>query len=115
LGLCGINRRFFFNIWWKGIGKSEKDQSNLNPLIWFYTIIASAVEAIFLSLLLNIMGSGTLAGGLQAGFMIWLGFVAPTNLVNKLFANHGWSVWLIEAGHHLLTLLAMGAILVLWR
>ena len=44
-------------------------------------IIAAFVEAV--SFLLNLMGNTTLAMGLGAGFMLWLGFVATTNLVNK--------------------------------
>ena len=115
IGFIWYNPKVFFNTWWKGIGKSEKDQPSPNPMIWVYTFIASAVEAIFVSLLLTTMGSNTLAAGLQAGFMIWLGFVAPTNLVNHLFAGRSWTVFLIEAGNHLAYLLAAGAILAVWR
>jgi hypothetical protein len=51
----------------------------------------------------------------MAGFMLWLGFIAPTYLVNKLFAGHGLKVWAIEAGNHLVNFLLFGAILGAWR
>jgi hypothetical protein len=47
--------------------------------------------------------------------MLWLGFVAPTNLVNKLFAGHGLKIWAIEAGNHFVNLVLFGAILGAWR
>jgi hypothetical protein len=47
--------------------------------------------------------------------MMWFGFVAPTSLANKLFAGHGFKVWAIEVGNHLLNFLLFGAILGAWR
>ena len=106
--------KVFFNTWWVAIGKSLKEQPNPNPMIWVFTILASAVEAVFVSLFLTTMGSTGLVAGLTAGFIIWLGFVAPTNLVNNLFAGRPAKVFFIEAGNHLLYLMAAGAILASW-
>ena len=47
--------------------------------------------------------------------LLWLGFVAPTYLVNKLFAGHGLKVWAIEVGNHLVNFILFGAILGAWR
>jgi uncharacterized protein DUF1761 len=111
IGFIWYHPAVFFKAWWKGIGKSDSDRANPSSILYVYTFIAAAVEAVFVALLLKTMGSMTLTSGLQAGFMIWLGFVAPTNLVNNLFAGRGWTVWLIEAGDHLVYLLVCGAIL----
>lgn len=76
------------------------------------------MQAVAVELMLNVMnvmGSNTIAGGMAVGFMLWLGFVAPTNLVNKLFAGHGFKIWAIEAGNHLVNILLFGAILAVWR
>ncbi len=116
-GFIWYHPKVFFPAWWKGIGKSESDlndsgdMENAGAMTWGLTVLASFVQAIFVSLLLTVMGSNTLAAGLQAGFVIWLGFIAPTNLVNKLFAGHGLKVWAIEAGNHLVNMLLFGAIL----
>jgi hypothetical protein len=104
----------FFPAWWAGIGKSG-EPGNPNPIIYVFTILAALVQAVFVALLLNTMGSTTASSGALAGFLLWLGFVAPTNLVNKLFAGHGLKVWAIEAGNHLLNFLLFGAILGAWQ
>ncbi len=56
-------------------------------VIWGLAILTALVEAIFVSFLMRAMGSNTIVAGLQAGFMIWLGFVATTRLTNHLFAG----------------------------
>ena len=113
-GFIWYHPKLFFPSWWAGIGKSG-EPGNPNPMIYVFTIIAAFVQAVFVSLMLNTMGTTTAAAGALAGFMLWLGFVAPTNLVNKLFAGHGLKVWAIEAGNHLLNFLLFGAILAVWR
>lgn len=116
IGFIYYHPKVFFNTWWVGLGGSldKQGQPNPSPMIWVYTILASAVEAIFVSLILTTMGSSGLAAGLLVGFMIWLGFVVPTNLLNHLFAGHKWVVMFIEWGYHLLYLLVASAILVSW-
>ena len=112
-GFIWYHPKLFFPAWWAGIGKSG-EPGNPNPIIYVFTIIAALVQAVFVALMLNTMGSMTAVSGATAGFMPWLGFVAPTNLVNKLFAGHGFKVWAIEAGH-LLNFLLFGAILGAWH
>ena len=113
-GFIWYHPKVFFPAWWAGIGKSG-EPGDPNPTIYIFTIIAALVQAVFVSFMVNSMGSTTVASGATAGFMLWLGFVAPTNLVNKLFAGHGFKVWAIEAGNHLVNLLLFGAILGAWR
>jgi hypothetical protein len=84
-------------------------------LIWVFTILAAFVQVLFISFMLNIMGSTTAASGATTAFMLWLGFVAPTSLANKLFAGHGFKVWAVDAGNHLVNFLLFGAILGTWR
>ncbi|MEW6031125.1 MAG: DUF1761 domain-containing protein [Chloroflexota bacterium] len=120
-GSLWYNPKTFFPAWWRGIGKGEGEQpgsSNMG-MTWALTVLSSFVQATAMSLMVTAMGSltggATLASGALAGFMLWLGFVAPTNLVNKLFAGHGLKVWAIEAGNHLVNFVLFGAILGAWR
>ena len=88
-------------------------------MTWGLTILGSLIQAIFMALMVDALGrlsgGATLVSGATAGFMLWLGFVAPTSLVNKLFAGHGLQVWAIEVGNHLVNFVLFGAILGAWR
>jgi len=113
-GFVWYHPKIFFPAWWKGIGKTG-ETGDPNPMIYVFTLIAALVQAVAVAFMVNLMGSTTAASGALAGFMLWLGFVAPTNLVNKLFAGHGLKVWAIEAGNHLVNFLLFGAIFGAWR
>src|SRR5574338_742460 len=102
IGAIWFSPKVFYTIWRKGIGKSETEMRMAQgggPMLWILTVLAAFVEATALAFLLPAMNATGIGGGAAAGFMIWLGFIAPTNLVNKLFAGHGLKVWAIEAGN----------------
>ncbi len=116
IGFVWYNPSVFYKPWLTTLGRRREDrpQAAMTSL-YVFTILASLVEAVALALALKTMGSSGAVAGAVGGAMIWLGFVAPTNLVNKLFAGQGWKGWLIEAGDHLVYLLVAGAILGAWR
>jgi len=120
IGSIWFSPKTFFPMWWKAIGKSESDDPKMLPggMTWILTIVASLVQAVFMSLMVTAMGSmtggATLASGATAGFVLWLGFVAPSSLTNKLFSAQ-FKAWVLEAGDHLVTFVVMGAILGAWR
>ena len=52
--------------------------------------------------------------GLSAGFVSWMGFVAPVTIGVVLWEGKSWRHWLITYGFHLAGLLLMGVMLALW-
>ena len=119
-GSLWYNPRTFFPAWWKVVGKEGEVPGMQNMgMTWTLTVLSSFVQAVAMSLMVTAIGSlaggATLASGVLAGFMLWLGFIAPTYLVNKLFAGHGLKIWAIETGNHLVNFLLFGAILGAWR
>jgi hypothetical protein len=120
-GSLWYNPRTFFPIWWKGIGKENQAPGMQNMgMTWTLTVLSSFVQAVAMALMVNAMGSlmtggPNLVNGAMIGFMLWLGFIAPTYLVNKLFAGHGLKIWAIEVGNHLVNFVLFGAILGAWR
>jgi hypothetical protein len=121
VGFLWYNPKTFYPAWWKAIGRSEKDVPAMQNMgmTWGLTVLASFVQAVFMALMVNAMGSMTpggltLASGALAGFLLWLGFVAPSSLTNKLFAGQ-LKAWVIEVGNHLVTFVLFGAILGAWR
>jgi hypothetical protein len=120
VGSLWFNPKTFYPAWWKAIGRSESDVPGMTNMgmVWGLTAFASFVQAVFMALMVNAMGSmsggATLASGAVAGFLLWLGFVAPSSLTNKLFAGQ-LKAWVIEVGNHLVTFVLFGAILGAWH
>lgn len=120
VGSIWFGPKTFFPVWWKAIGMKETGgPGGASPaLTWGLLIATSVIQAIFMALVVNGMGSAmggvSLVSGATTGFLIWLGFVAPANLANKLFAGH-LKAWAIEAGNHLITYVLFGAILGAWH
>ncbi|MGC1376838.1 MAG: DUF1761 domain-containing protein [Anaerolineales bacterium] len=121
VGSLWFNQKTFFPIWWKAIGKTDKDEPGMLPMgmTWVLTIVASFIQAVFMALLVNAMGSmtsggATLGSGALTGFLLWLGFVAPASLMNKLFAGQ-LKAWALETSNHLITFVLFGAILGAWH
>jgi len=121
-GAIWYSPKVFFNTWWKGIGKSEGEEpdSSNKGMTWGLTVLSSFLQAVAMSFMVTALGElmsmGVSAGsGALTGFMLWFGFIAPTYLVNKLFAGHGFKVWGIEIGNHLVNFVLFGAILGAWR
>jgi len=99
----------------KGTDGPEKQPATASALTYVIAFGATFVETVFVSTLLKVGGSRTPVTGAMTGFMIWFGLVGSTNLVTNVFAGRGWKVWGIEAGYHLVYLLACGAILGTWQ
>lgn len=115
-GSIWYNPKTFFPMWWKvvGAGREQPGMENMG-LTYGLTALSSAVQAIAMTFMLNALEISTAGAGARLGFMLWLGFIAPTYLVNKLFAGHGLKIWAIEIGNHLVNFLIFGALLAVWK
>ena len=115
IGGIWFSPKMFYPAWWKAIGKTDKDvpgeggSSSGMMATWGGVIAASLVQAIFMGFMTNAMEATDWASGAATGFFLWLGFIAPSSLTNKLFADRV-PAWFYEAGNHLVTFLVMGAI-----
>ena len=115
VGFVWYSKPVFLRPWLKGLEKDESFAQEANPVTFVFAFLSAIIEAVFVTFLLNAMGSVTLVSGLTAGFMIWLGFVFTTHLVNDLFSKRSFTFTLITSGYHLVMLLIMGALLAVWR
>jgi hypothetical protein len=51
----------------------------------------------------------------MTGFWVWLGFFAPLQSDEVLWGGKPWKLFFINTSYRLVSLLAMGLILALWR
>lgn len=126
IGGVWFGPKTFFPIWWKAIGKPEHQAPGAEnagggagmAMVWVLLVVASTVQIVAMALMVHALGSltggVTLISGALTGFLMWLGFVAPASLTNKLFADQ-LKAWVIEMGSHLITYVVIGAILGAWR
>lgn len=112
-GSLWYSPKMFFPAWWEAVGKKGETPVG-TPITWVLLIMTSVIQALFMALIVAAFGraSGglTMASGATTGFIVWLGFVAPSGLSNKLFAGRI-KAWTIEAGNHLVNYVVFGAIL----
>ena len=90
-------------------------------IVFAMVLLSSVIQAVAMALMVPAMGKLMTAGqptaisGALTGFMLWLGFIAPTYLVNKMFAGHGFKIWAIEVGNHLVNLILVGILFGVWH
>ncbi len=100
------------NLWMAALGKSKED---LKPRPWPFiaSIISLLIMGFMLAGVIGHLGEGqvTVRNGLITGFTLWLGFVVTTMLVNHAFQGAKPQLTIIDGGHWLAVLLAMGAVI----
>ena len=77
-------------------------------------ILASVLMAFAMAFLVGYSGAQGVEGGLSIAFLAWLGLVAPAAWAPIQYEGKPWSLWLLNTGCLLVSLLAMGAILAAW-
>jgi len=121
-GAIWFGPKTFFPLWWKLMGKGPDTQpgsSGNMAVVFVSTFVAAFVEATAVASVIHFVaatdaGFGTLQGGLT-GLLLGIGLAAASSLSHRLFAGHGFRVWLIEVGSDVLNLTIMGLILGSWR
>lgn len=104
---------------WSGLTGVSQERMKPRPAALAAMLACSLIMAyvlahvlVFASSYMKVSGVGA---GLSSGFWMWLGFAAPITLGPVLYESKPIQLWLINAGYYLVSLLAMGAILAIWR
>jgi hypothetical protein len=101
--------------WMAAIGKTEADlkgpSGRPSPIPFIISFAAELVMAWTLAGIIGHAGRVTVANGLISGFLVWLGFVATTMLVNHSFGRQKPALTVIDGGHWLAVLLVQGAVI----
>ena len=115
---------FFMKPWMKEMGlaklspKQRKEGMKEMPKNMAINFVTLLVTAWVLSYVIAYAGAFYKVTGLQAGIQsaawVWLGFYATTLVNQVLWEKRSWKLYGINVSHHLVGLLAMGAILGAW-
>jgi hypothetical protein len=121
LGALWYSPVLFAKKWSKAMGmKSEdfaKNQKSMGTGMYFPPLIAGLVTSFVLAWFINALHMTTLGGGIQIGFLAWLGFTTTAQVLNSWIFSGGKpkEVYFINTGYHLVAFCVMGAILAVWR
>lgn len=90
--------------------KAMRTKANKAYLI---SSVGALIMAYVLAAVLGYLGTGTVADAMQAGFWLWLGFIAPVMFTSVLFDNKPVKLFLINSGYQLVAMISMAIILTL--
>lgn len=118
IGALWYSPVLFGNLWmrWSGIDKKSIDKSRQKGMAKSYiaVFISTLVMAFVLAHFIKYTESTTVSDGMQAGFWLWLGFIATVSLGSVLWENKPIKVWVLNNAHNLFGMLVMGSILAVW-
>lgn len=75
------------------------------------SLVTAFILTHFIGYAQSFYGMSPLTTGLITAFWGWLGFVAPVQMTDVIFGSKKWSLFAINTGYQLVSMLAMGAII----
>jgi hypothetical protein len=112
IGALWYSPVLFANIWMKSLGKSMEELQTSNANIGYgLTTLAGIISAIVLSLFISMLDSVTIGGGALIGFLASLGIASARELSPTFFEGRKYTLFLISAGYHIVSLTVMGIII----
>jgi hypothetical protein len=118
LGAIWYSPVLFGRLWLKAQGWGPERMDEMRHDVgrsYGISFVCYLVMASVLAMLFSFAGFLGAVDGLWLGFLCWLGFAATIGLTRHLFSDKPISLYLIDAAYQLAYLLAMGAIIGMWR
>jgi len=119
IGSVWYSPALFGKMWMKGNGWTkedmEKSKGKINmPALYAAQIFWSLVTAVAMNIILNSAHVWGGASGALWGLGLWFGILLPYKIADAIWKQAPRSVWMVEAGNSLVTLIIFGAILGSW-
>lgn len=112
IGALWYSPLLFANIWMKSLGKTHEELTASNPNIGYgLTTLAGIITAIILSLFISMLETVTVGGGALIGFLAGAGIASARELSPTFFEGRKYTLFLISAGYHTVSLTVMGMII----
>lgn len=114
VGALWFSPLLFVKPWSKETGVKESEMRTGAAKKYALTALGTLAMAHVLVYIASVTGSKTAIDGIKLGFILWLGFVLPVLGTITLFEGRSKNLFLINASHHLVVLMVMGAIVSIW-
>ena len=93
---------------------AEAKKKGMPKQTWILMILGTLVTSYVLAHFVDYLDATNLAGALQAGFWLWLGFIVPVQLGMVLWEGKPWKLYILNVAYYLVNLSVMASILALW-
>lgn len=114
LGMAWYAPPVLGKVWMRETGMTpEKAQKNMWSGLMIGTL-GNLLLSFFLSILLLMVRPGSLQASMLFGVVLWLGIVVPVELSGVAWERRSWTLFLINAGWSLLSMIVITAILYGW-
>lgn len=115
LGFLWYSPMLFGNQWIKLMGYTKESMEKAKKEMGKAYAISFVGALVMAYVLSKFVTGSVLMDGILTGFWMWLGFVAPVQMTEVLFGGKKWNLYYINTGYQLASLLAMSAVLAVWR
>ena len=93
---------------------AEAKKKGMPKQTWVLMVAGTLVTSYVLGHFVDYLDATNVAGALQAGFWLWLGFIVPVQLGMVLWEGKPWKLYVINVAYYLVNLSVMASILALW-
>lgn len=101
------------NAWIRSTGRTPEEMEGGGKAM-ATVIFPATLNALILAVLVQAIGIHSASGGALLGFLVWAGFVLPTNWIEIIFDRKSYRTAAINNGNFIITFPLMGAILGMW-
>lgn len=108
IGFFWYSKWFFGPLWKK---KSKAKEADVSPQTLFFGFIVSLFIAYFLAFFISYTSVTSITDGMFVGFLLWLGFVATTQVGSIIWTNTPLLLFFIDSGYKLFAILVMSGII----
>jgi hypothetical protein len=108
----------FKNLWISLMGIPEekmKEGSGAMPVLFLMAFLCALVQSYILAIIINHFFPYSLVRGAMVGTICWVGFAAPTSFATAIFSMTKKPLWFINSAYNLVSFIAAGMILSVWR
>lgn len=116
LGGLWYSKLLFAKVFMKHINKTEEElKRKSSPMIFLYELIAAFITTYVLASIILFVGAADFWRGFQIGIIVWIGFVAMTQLSTVTFEQRSFTLYLIHISYRLVAISISGGILSVWK
>lgn len=116
LGALWYSPVLFSSQWMELTGVTEEMAAQSNMAVIFGgSFVLYLLQGYVLAHFVHYTNATNAKGGAQTGFWIWLGFVATLLMQGSLYEHRSMTLWAINGGYELVSLILMGVILAVWK